>query len=94
MMFSARTRSSATSATRAATRASRPTHATSICQNGWEKAMSGALCWAAGFDMFGQAGFVMDGFSLEQLVLDDESLGMLQRVGEGVIVDDDTLAST
>ncbi|MFA6448362.1 MAG: trimethylamine methyltransferase family protein [bacterium] len=61
-------------------------------QNGWEKALSGALCWAAGFDMFGQAGFVMDGFSLEQLVLDDESLGMLQRVGEGVIVDDDTLA--
>jgi len=61
-------------------------------QNGWEKALSGVLCWAAGFDMFGQAGFLMDGFSLEQLVLDDEALSMLQRVGEGVIVDDDTLA--
>lgn len=61
-------------------------------QNGWEKALSGVLCWAAGFDMFGMAGFVNDGFSPEQLVLDDEVLGMLQRVGEGVVVDEDTLA--
>lgn len=61
-------------------------------QNGWEKALSGALCWAAGCDMFGQGGFLQDGFSMEQLVLDDEALGMLQKVGEGVIVDDDSLA--
>lgn len=61
-------------------------------QNGWEKALSGVLCWAAGGDMFGQAGFLMDGFSLEQLVLDNEAMGMLQRVGQGMVVDDDTLA--
>ncbi|MFH1539041.1 MAG: trimethylamine methyltransferase family protein [bacterium] len=61
-------------------------------QNGWEKALSGVLCWAAGVDMFGQAGFLKDGFSMEQLVLDDEALGQLHRVAEGVVVDDDSLA--
>lgn len=61
-------------------------------QNGWEKALSGVLCWAAGCDMFGQGGFLLDGFSMEQLVLDDEALGMLQKVCQGVIVDDDSLA--
>ena len=61
-------------------------------QNGWEKALSGVLCWAAGFDMFGQAGFLMDGFSMEQLVLDNEAMGMLQRVGQGMVVDEDALA--
>ncbi|HOY64122.1 MAG: Trimethylamine methyltransferase (MTTB) [bacterium ADurb.Bin236] len=61
-------------------------------QNGWEKALSGVMCWAAGCDMFGQAGFLFDGFSMEQLVLDNEALGMLSKVGEGVLVNDDTLA--
>lgn len=61
-------------------------------QNGWEKALSGVLCWAAGIDMFGQAGFLADGFSMEQLVLDDEALGQLNRVAQGVVVDDDSLA--
>ena len=61
-------------------------------QNGWEKALSGVLCWAAGYDMFGQAGFLMDGFSMEQLVLDNEALGQLHTVGQGMVVDEDSLA--
>lgn len=61
-------------------------------QSGWEKALSGVLCWAAGCDMFGQGGFLMDGFSMEQLVLDNEVLGMLQKAGQGVVVDEDALA--
>lgn len=61
-------------------------------QNGWEKALSGVLCWAAGVDMFGQAGFLQDGYSMEQLVLDDEALGQLHKVAEGVVVDEDSLA--
>jgi trimethylamine--corrinoid protein Co-methyltransferase len=61
-------------------------------QLGWEKALSGVLSWAAGFDMLGQAGFIMDGFSMEQLVLDNEALDMLSRIGQGMIVNDDSLA--
>ena len=61
-------------------------------QNGWEKAFSGVMSWAAGVDMFGQAGFLVDGFSMEQLVMDDEAVGMINRVGQGVLVDDEALA--
>jgi len=61
-------------------------------QMGWEKAVSGVLSWAAGCDMLGRAGMIADGFSIEQLALEDEVLDMLYRVGEGCVVDDDALA--
>ena len=61
-------------------------------QLGWEKATSGVLSWAAGTDMLGRAGVISDGFSMEQLALDNEVLDMLCRVGEGVATDDDGLA--
>lgn len=63
-------------------------------QSGWERGMSGTLLWAAGSESLGMRGEIGggEGFSMESLVIENEMGGMLRRISEGVIVNDETLA--
>lgn len=55
-------------------------------QNGWEKLLTGFTAVMSGVDMLVNAGMFATGMtvSFEQLVLDDEMLGILQRIGRGI----------
>ena len=63
-------------------------------QCGWERGLSGILLWAAGSESVGMRGEIGggEGFSMESLVVENEMGGMLRKIAEGVIVNDDTLA--
>lgn len=63
-------------------------------QCGWERGLSGILLWAAGSESVGMRGEIGggEGFSMESLVIENEMGGMLRKVSEGIIVNEDTLA--
>ena len=63
-------------------------------QAGMEKMGSFVLGMLAGADLFGHAGIVGTdhGASLEWLVIDDEAMAYAQRVAQGFVVDEETLA--
>lgn len=63
-------------------------------QNGWERGMSCVLLWAAGSESIGMRGEMGGGeaFSMESLAVENEMGGMLRRISDGIIVNDDTLA--
>jgi trimethylamine--corrinoid protein Co-methyltransferase len=62
-------------------------------QAGYEKALGGVLVALAGADLIAAAGLVEDALasSAEQLVVDNEILGMIFRAVRGVEVDAETL---
>lgn len=64
-------------------------------QTGWEKALTLAGAVAAGVDLIVNAGMLATGLtvSFEQLVMDDEMIGMAARMREGISVSDSTLAA-
>jgi trimethylamine--corrinoid protein Co-methyltransferase len=63
-------------------------------QCGWERGLSAVLLWAAGSESIGMRGEMGggEGFSLESLVVENEMGGMLRRVSDGILVNDETLA--
>ena len=63
-------------------------------QCGWERGLSGVLLWAAGSESIGMRGEIGggEGFSMESLVVENEMGGMLRRISEGIVVNDETLA--
>jgi len=63
-------------------------------QNGWERGLSMMLLWAAGSESVGMRGEIGggEGFSLESLVIENEMGGMLRKLSEGIIVNENTLA--
>ncbi|HHW48138.1 MAG TPA: hypothetical protein GXX14_05915, partial [Clostridiaceae bacterium] len=63
-------------------------------QMAWEKMMSQYACMTSGNDFIVNCGMFSTGltFSLEQLVLDNEMVGIIRRMMEGIKVDEDTLA--
>ncbi|MFA6448363.1 MAG: trimethylamine methyltransferase family protein [bacterium] len=63
-------------------------------QCGWERGLSGVLLWAAGSESLGMRGEIGGGeaFSHESLVVENEMGGMLRKVSEGILVNDETLA--
>lgn len=63
-------------------------------QCGWERGLSGILLWAAGSESLGMRGEIGGGeaFSLESLVVENEMGGMLRKISEGILVNDETLA--
>jgi trimethylamine--corrinoid protein Co-methyltransferase len=63
-------------------------------QAGLEKAASMVVSALAGAEMFGHLGIAGadQGASLEQLVVDDEIAGYVQRIMKGITIDDETLA--
>ncbi len=63
-------------------------------QCGWERGLSGILLWAAGSESLGMRGEIGGGeaFSLESLVVENEMGGMLRRISDGILVNDETLA--
>jgi trimethylamine--corrinoid protein Co-methyltransferase len=71
------------------TRSARPD-----AQSGYEKAMNGLLVALAGADLVAAAGLLEDALtsSAEQLVIDDEIMGMIFRAVRGVELNADTLA--
>lgn len=63
-------------------------------QCGWERGLSGILLWAAGSESLGMRGEIGggEGFSIDSLAVENEMGGMLKRISEGIIVNDETLA--
>ncbi|MFH1539042.1 MAG: trimethylamine methyltransferase family protein [bacterium] len=63
-------------------------------QCGWERGLSGVLLWAAGSESVGMRGEIGagEGFSMESLVIENEMGGMLRRISDGIVVNDETLA--
>ncbi len=64
-------------------------------QSGYESAITNLLCALAGSNFIHDAAGLMEfalTMSCEKLVIDNEILGMVMRAGEGIRVDDDTLA--
>jgi trimethylamine--corrinoid protein Co-methyltransferase len=63
-------------------------------QAAFEKALNGLLVGLAGANLVAAAGLLDDALvsSPEQLVIDDELLGMIFRAGRGIHVDAETLA--
>lgn len=63
-------------------------------QNGWERGVSGILLWAAGSESIGMRGQIGagQGFCLDELVIENEMGGMLQKISQGIVVNDETLA--
>jgi len=63
-------------------------------QMAWEKMLSQYSCMTSGNDFIVNCGMFSTGltFSLEQLVLDDEMVGIIRRMMQGITVNDDTLA--
>ena len=63
-------------------------------QMAWEKMISQYACMTSGNDLIVNCGMFATGltFSLEQLVLDSEMVGIIRRMMQGFEVNDDTLA--
>ena len=63
-------------------------------QNGWDRGMSMILLWAAGSEALGMRGQIGagQGFSLDELALENEMGGMMMKLSQGISVNDDTLA--
>ncbi len=63
-------------------------------QMAWEKMLSQYACMTSGNDLIVNCGMFATGltFSLEQLVLDSEMVGIIRRMMQGFEVNDDTLA--
>jgi trimethylamine--corrinoid protein Co-methyltransferase len=65
----------------------------SDAQSGYEKMASSMLAYLAGHDMMCDASLNANGLtSLDSIVIQDEILGMLARLGVGLQVSDDTMA--
>jgi trimethylamine--corrinoid protein Co-methyltransferase len=65
----------------------------SDAQSGYEKMSSSLLAYLAGHDMMCDAALNSNGLtSLDSLVIQDEIMGMLSRIGKGFSVDEDTLS--
>jgi trimethylamine--corrinoid protein Co-methyltransferase len=64
-------------------------------QGSWEKALSAMACVQAGMDFLVNLGMFSTGLavSYEQLLLDAEVFGLLQRFSRGIDVSDETIAS-
>ncbi|MGD9081267.1 MAG: trimethylamine methyltransferase family protein [Desulfobacterales bacterium] len=64
------------------------------CQASTETTLKGLMASLAGADLLSGAGMVesINGFSLIQLLVDHDLVGILRRLNKGVKVDDDTLA--
>jgi len=65
----------------------------SDAQCGYEKMNSSLLAYMAGHDMMCDAGLNSNGVtSMDSIVIQDEIMGMLARIGKGFLVNDETLA--